>query len=96
MSRLFALLFFTFITSCTERQEAYYLFFLHNRFLETHEITEAHPQYGKVEYAEILQSFKNEGFNVISEKSANSDSTGSSPLLVKQVSRNFSGSNFPG
>lgn len=68
MNKFLILVFSLFLISCTEKQEEYYLFFLHNRFLETHELTEAHPQYGKVEYAEILQSFKNEGLNVVSEK----------------------------
>ncbi|MEM8528343.1 MAG: alpha/beta hydrolase [Bacteroidota bacterium] len=53
----------------TEQLQAQqYLFFLHNRFLETHGLDAAHPQYGKVEYLEILASFRAAGFEVISEQ----------------------------
>ena len=45
-----------------------YLFFLHNRFLEEHELDDIHPEYGKTEYQAILQEFKSSGFNVLSEK----------------------------
>lgn len=45
-----------------------FIFFLHNRFLETHKIEEAHPQYGKVEYEAILKRFEENKFKVISEK----------------------------
>lgn len=44
-----------------------YLFFLHNRFLEEQGLEGVHPEYGKVEYNEILTKFKNAGFEVISE-----------------------------
>lgn len=45
-----------------------YIFFLHNRFLEEHELNEEHPDFGRVEYSEILSEFEKEGFTVISEK----------------------------
>ena len=45
-----------------------YIFFLHNRFLEDHELDDLHPDYGRTEYLEIIEVFKNEGFKVISEK----------------------------
>ncbi|WP_452220962.1 alpha/beta hydrolase [Lacinutrix salivirga] len=61
---LFYILFF----SCQENNEERYMFFLHNRFLETHQLEELHSEYGKTEYLEILKVFKNEGFTVISEK----------------------------
>jgi len=57
-----------FISSCGETEEERYLFFLHNRFLETHELFEEHPQYGRVEYKEIIQNFESAGLKVISEK----------------------------
>lgn len=44
-----------------------YLFFLHNRFLEEQGLEGVHPEYGKVEYNEILTKFRNAGFEVISE-----------------------------
>lgn len=46
---------------------ARYVFFLHNMYTELYPLSEAHPEYGKVEYYQILDAFKNEGFVVISE-----------------------------
>src|SRR5271170_2850621 len=52
-----------------ERQApAHYLFFLHNRFIETHGPLEEHPSYGRAEYKEILDRFRQDGFLVLSEK----------------------------
>lgn len=45
-----------------------FIFFLHNAFLEQHDLNEAHPRYGRAEYLEIIKSFKDHGFTVISEK----------------------------
>jgi hypothetical protein len=45
-----------------------YIFFLHNRFLEVHELNELHPEYGRTEYLEIINEFEKSGFEVISEK----------------------------
>lgn len=45
-----------------------YLFFLHNRFLETHDLYDEHPEFGRTEYNEIVGMFKKEGFHVLSEK----------------------------
>ena len=45
-----------------------YLFFLHNRFLEEHELNDIHPEYGKTEYEAIINEFKASGLNVLSEK----------------------------
>jgi hypothetical protein len=45
-----------------------YIFFLHNRFLETNQLDAIHPEYGRVEYNEILQKFRNNDFTVVSEK----------------------------
>jgi len=44
------------------------VFFLHNRFLEEHELNDIHPQYGRVAYKEILSEFEKSGLKVISEK----------------------------
>lgn len=55
--------------SCQPKAEnSKYLFFLHNRFLETHQLDELHPEYGRTEYPEILEKFKAAGFEVISEQ----------------------------
>lgn len=45
-----------------------FVFFLHNRYLETHELEEYHPDFGRTEYKEILSEFEKSGLNVISEK----------------------------
>lgn len=45
-----------------------YLFFLHNRFIESHGPADKHPSYGRAEYQEILERFRKDGFVVISEK----------------------------
>ncbi len=45
-----------------------FIFFLHNRFLELYDLNEAHPQYGRAEYSEIINAYKDQGFIVISEK----------------------------
>lgn len=57
-----------FIAACRQSEQKRYLFFLHNRFLETHELSEEHPQHGRVEYKEIIETFENAELNVISEK----------------------------
>lgn len=59
---------FLFLSYCYAQEKDKYLFFLHNRFLETNSLEDEHPDYGKVEYTEILEAFRKEGFQVISEK----------------------------
>ncbi len=63
-------LFFLYLASMAQSNEHndYYIFFLHNRFLETHDLDEAHPEYGRVEYKEILETFRSKDFHVITEK----------------------------
>jgi hypothetical protein len=55
------------LSSCTPTPSPHYIFFLHNRFLEEHELTDSHPEYGRVEYNEIITAFQKNGFQVISE-----------------------------
>jgi hypothetical protein len=45
-----------------------YVFFLHNKFAEENDLNVAHPQYGKVEYSKILETFQKDGCLIISEK----------------------------
>lgn len=45
-----------------------YIFFLHQRFLEEHNLNEIHPEYGRAEYLDIINEFEKNGFKVISEK----------------------------
>lgn len=54
--------------SCTKNKDDRFILFLHNRFLETHELVESHPEYGRTQYKEILAKFKENGFKVLSEK----------------------------
>ncbi|SMG36205.1 hypothetical protein SAMN05661096_02412 [Marivirga sericea] len=58
---------FSLLLSCG-RQEERVIFFLHNRFLETHDLNEIHPEFGRTEYYEIIQEFEKNNFTVISEK----------------------------
>lgn len=62
------ILFFTILLSCTENKDERFIFFLHNRFLEEHELDELHSEYGRTEYKEILAEFENSGLKVISEQ----------------------------
>jgi len=45
-----------------------FVFFLHNRFLETHELEESHPEFGRTAYREIVSEFEKNELKVISEK----------------------------
>ena len=63
------------LMSCTNRAkleqnlDKNYVFFLHNRYLETHQDGDYDTVYKtKIEYSKILNSFKEDGFIVISEK----------------------------
>jgi len=63
-----------FLLSCDTKEHQEHLFFLHNRFLETHELSDLHPEYGKVKYEQIIQAFEKENFKVISEiRNGNTD-----------------------
>lgn len=63
-----------------------YIFFLHNRFLETHHLNNAHPEYGKVAYKAIINAFKKEGFNVISEqRQGNVNARDYAEIVVLQI-----------
>lgn len=65
---IFQILLFSTLPSCNDQNTERYVFFLHNRFLEEHKLNEAHPEFGRVEYEEILKEFEKNGFKVISEK----------------------------
>jgi hypothetical protein len=54
--------------ACGTKNEDRFIFFLHNRFIETHELNELHPEFGRTEYKEIVSEFEKSGFKVISEK----------------------------
>ncbi len=52
----------------SQTQDDRFLFFLHNRFLEEHDLQDLHPEFGRTEYVEIISEFKKSDLNVISEK----------------------------
>lgn len=56
------------VKGAKDGKEEKYLFFLHNRFLEEHSIDDLHPDFGRVEYSEIVDKFSSAGFTVISEQ----------------------------
>ena len=63
---------FTFLLYCSiiafQQDNGKYIIFLHNRFLETHDLNDSHPEFGRTEYKEILSEFEKSGFKVISEQ----------------------------
>ncbi|MEM8966617.1 MAG: alpha/beta hydrolase [Bacteroidota bacterium] len=67
MNLFFTIILLTLSTVAQQNKDGY-IFFLHNRFLETHSLDEEHPQYGRVEYREIISKLENSGFTVISEQ----------------------------
>ena len=62
------ILFFSTLFGCETENDDRFVFFLHNRFLEEHELNELHPEFGRTEYNEIIDEFKKSGLKVISEK----------------------------
>lgn len=64
---IITILFISVLMACESTREDRVIFFLHNRFLETHEVTEVHPEFGRTEYQEIINKFDRGGFKVISE-----------------------------
>ncbi|SEL52473.1 hypothetical protein SAMN04487910_2719 [Aquimarina amphilecti] len=62
------ILFCTILFACNTEDDDRYIFFLHNRFLEEHDLDELHPEFGRTEYNEIIDEFKKNGLKVISEK----------------------------
>lgn len=74
------------LLACDQEKEQRYLFFLHNRFLETHELTDAHPEFGRVEYSEIIAVFEGKGLQVISEqRSGNVNAREYAAGIVQQI-----------
>ncbi|MCD0464777.1 alpha/beta hydrolase [Flavobacterium sp. ENC] len=70
----------------TKTTEQAYIFFLHNKFIEEHDLSEAHPEYGKAEYNEIINSFKAGNFIVYSEKrKKNTNAAEYAEKVVKQI-----------
>ncbi|MEP0265908.1 alpha/beta hydrolase [Dokdonia sp.] len=68
ISVFIGILFCATLFGCKIENDDRFIFFLHNRFLEEHELSELHPEFGRVEYNEIIAEFEKSGLNVISEK----------------------------
>ena len=68
ISILITFIFFSTFFSYEIKNDDRFIFFLHNRFLETHKLNELHPRFGRVEYLEIISEFEKSGLKVISEK----------------------------
>lgn len=63
-----------------------YIFFLHNKFVEENDLNTAHPEYGKAEYNEIIDSFKKDNFIVFSEiRAKNTNASDYAEKIVKQI-----------
>ena len=63
-----------------------YIFFLHNKFAEGNDLNAEHPEYGKVQYKEVIKSFENDGFIVLSEKrKAETDTEEYAKKVVSQI-----------
>lgn len=72
----------------TKNTDQAYIFFLHNKFIEEHDLNEAHPEYGKAEYNEIINSFKADNFIVFSEKrKKNTNAARYAEKVVKQINK---------
>ncbi|QLC65199.1 alpha/beta hydrolase [Flavobacterium sp. LPB0248] len=63
-----------------------YIFFFHNKFVQENDLNAAHPEYGKAEYNEILESFRKDNFIVFSEKrKKNTNSAEYAQKMAKQI-----------
>lgn len=65
---LIGILFCSILFACGNKNNDRFVFFLHNRFLEEHELNELHPEFGRTEYNAIIAELKKGGLKVISEK----------------------------
>lgn len=85
---LIGLLFFSTLLAYAKETDDRFIFFLHNRFLEEHELHELHPEFGRTEYNEIINVFEKNGFNVISEiRNENVNARDYATGIVSQINR---------
>lgn len=68
ISLLIGILFCSTLFACGTKNDDRFIFFLHNRFLEEHELNELHPEFGRTEYNKIIAEFEKNGLKVFSEK----------------------------
>mgnify|MGYP003608711056 CR=1 FL=1 len=72
----------------TANKDQAYIFFLHNAFVEQNDLNAVHPEYGRAEYNEILDSFRKDHFVVFSEKrSKNTNAAKYAEKIVKQIKK---------
>ena len=84
----FIMLFSTFGFSQTKNTDQAYIFFLHNKFIEENDLNVAHPEYGKAEYNEILESFRKDNFTVYSEiRKKNTNAYDYAEKIAKQIKK---------
>ncbi len=63
-----------------------YIFFLHNAFVEENPLNVEHPEYGRAEYNEILDSYRKDNFIVFSEiRSKNTNGAKYAKKIEKQI-----------
>lgn len=83
---LIGVLFYSILFSYEKSNDDRYIFFLHNRFLEEHELHEFHPEFGRTEYKEIIAKFEESGLNVISEiRNGNVNAREYALVIVNQI-----------
>lgn len=72
--------------SQTKDENQRYIFFFHNKFVQENPLNAIHPEYGKAEYNEILESFRKDNFIVFSEKrKKNTNAAEYAEKIAKQV-----------
>jgi hypothetical protein len=95
MKRFFQALIFSFSIlfgisgfSQTKNENQRYIFFFHNKFVQENDLNAVHPEYGRAEYNEILESYRKDGFIVFSEKrKKNTNSAEYAEKMAKQVKK---------
>lgn len=86
MKLLFLSLFLFALSNFSFSQTKQYVFFFHNKFIEDAGINASHPEYGKAEYHQIIETFKKEKFIVLSEiRPKNTDAETYADKIVKQI-----------
>ena len=84
--RLAIVLLLTLVCQTTLAATPRYLFFLHNAYLEMFGPESAHKEYGKVEYTQVLDYFRRQGFTVMSEmRPRGTDGEAYAAKVAKQV-----------
>ncbi|CAM3514644.1 alpha/beta hydrolase [Flavobacterium chungbukense] len=72
--------------SQSSNKDQRYIFFLHNAFVEENPLNVEHPEYGRAEYNEILDSYRNDNFIVFSEiRSKNTNGAKYAKKIEKQI-----------